>query len=129
MYTKQRVNHTIQYSVSHISHPTPPIPFPSLHLADLHPTSPITFQPLFLEILNFLCTSKSLHFTSLNTFLTFLLYIFDFPALQNPVTLLRLPHFSPFSWKYAVSSSLRIPFTHHFPNPLSKGAQFEGESP
>jgi hypothetical protein len=80
------------------SHPAL-IPFPLLHLADLHPTSnPFTslhftslhftyhFPTLFLEILDFLHTLKSLHFTALNTSLNFSLYILDFPSLKNPFT-------------------------------------------
>jgi len=118
----------------------------SLYFSSLPFTSLITFQPLFLEILYFLHTSKSLnfsslHFTSLhfpllNTFLTFSLYMLDFPAFQNSFTSLHLSHFSPFSWKYSISSSLRISFTSlhftsliTFPNPLPKCAWFGGESP
>jgi len=85
-YTKQWVNHTTQYSITHISpRPTPHstslhypyihfvshpalIPFPSPHLADLHPTS-ITFTSLHLSL------SK------------------------------------PCSWKYSISSVIQNPFT------------------
>ena len=137
------------------SHPAL-IPFPSPRLDYLHSTSVlfpslhftslITFQPLFLEIIYFLSTSKTLHFTSLHftslhftslhfpslkTFLAFSLYILDFPALQNPLTSLHLSHFSLFSWKYSISSSLWIPFTSliTFTNPLPKGARSGGWSP
>jgi hypothetical protein len=62
----------ISYRIHFTSHPAW-IPFPSPHLTDiystsnfLHVTSLITFQPLFVEIFDFLCTSKSLHFTSLH---------------------------------------------------------------
>ena len=45
-------------------------------------TSLITFQPLLFETLDFLHTSNSLHFTLHDNFLTFPLYIPDFPALH-----------------------------------------------
>ena len=53
--------------------------FPSFHF-----TSLIILQPISLEILDFLRTSNSHHFTSLDTFLTFSLYVRDFPALRIP---------------------------------------------
>ena len=81
----------------------------SPHCNSLHFTPLITFQPLFLEILYFLRTSKSFHFISLNTFLTCSLYTLDFPARQNPFVSLHLLHFSPLSWKFSISSSLWIP--------------------
>jgi hypothetical protein len=90
-YTKHAVKHTVQYSTQfHNFHQdqnltTPHYPYidftshselislSSPHLADLHPTSNSlhftshnTFQPPFLEILDFLLTSKSLHFSSLH---------------------------------------------------------------
>ena len=138
-YTEQSANQTVRHSVSHVlPKPTPhsnslplhtlhispnfnsfpftafswPSPhFTSLHFTSLHFTSLVTFQLVFLQIPDFVHISKSLHFTSLNTFLTFSLYILDFPTLQNPFTSLHLSHFSPFSWKYSISSPLRIPPT------------------
>ena len=106
------------------SHPAL-IPFPSPHLAALHSTSvlfpslPFTYHfptpilwntlfPLYFKIPSLHFTS--LHFPSLKTFLTFSLYILDFPSLQNPFTSLHLSYFSLFSWKYSISSSLWIPF-------------------
>ena len=77
-----------------------PLQFPLLHF---------NFQPLFLEILDFLRTLKSLHFNSLNTFLTFSLYILDFPALQNPFT--SLLTFQTLFLEILISSSLEILFT------------------
>ena len=131
MYTKQWVNHTIQYSISHISprpkpHCTslhlytlhiPPrlnsLPFTAFswsspHFRSLHFTPLIPFQPLFLEILDFLRTSKSLHFTSLHftsLHFTSLHYSsFHFTSLCKPC-----------SWKYSIFSVLQSPFTSlHF---------------
>jgi hypothetical protein len=99
------------YPYIHFSSHPALITFPSPHLTDLHPTS--------------------VPFTSLNTILTFSLYVLDFPPLQNPLTSLHSSHFSPFSWKCSISSSLRIPstslhFTYHFPNRLPKDARFRG---
>jgi len=54
----------------------------------------ITYQPPL--ILNFNCTSKSLHFISRSTFLTFFLYVLDFPALQNPFMSLTYHISAPF---------------------------------
>ena len=96
------------------------IPFPSVHLADLHPTSvPSTschftyhFPNPVLEYTRFppYFTIHSIHFTSLNTFLNLSLYILDFPALQNLFTSLHLSHFSPLYWKCSISSVLHNPF-------------------
>jgi hypothetical protein len=126
--------------------PFPSLPFPSLHFTYHFPT-PILgntlFSPYFkipsLHFTSLHFTSlhfTSLHFTSINTFLTVFLYMLAFPALQNAFTSLHLSHFSPFSWKYSISSSLLISFTSlhftsliTFPNPLPKGSWFVRESP
>jgi hypothetical protein len=131
-YIKQRVNHSTQYTITHISptltphsnllpfytiHSSPCLDyFPSLHLADFHLTSNsfhLTYQipaPI-LEILYFHHTSNFLYFTSLNTYTTFSSYILDFPILQNPFTSLHVCYFNPCSWKYSIPSVLQIHFT------------------
>ena len=60
-----------------LSYPSSCIYLIFLHfkIPSLHSTSFITFEILFLEILNFLLTSNSLHFISLITFLTLLLKV------------------------------------------------------
>ena len=120
--------HTPHYPYTHFTSYPALIPFPSLHLADLHPIS-APFTSLRLSLFNS-CTWKysissvlQSPFTSLNTFLTLSLYILDFPALQNLFTSLITfqPLFLEIRDFLLTSNSLH--FTYCFPNPLPKGTR------
>ena len=110
-YVQGWVNHAIQYSVSHISpSPTPhstSLPLYALHFATHRNSFPFTSFSWSPPLFKF----PSLHLSARDTFPIFSLYILDFPPLQNLFISLHLSHFSPCSWKYSISSSLRIYFT------------------
>ena len=113
-------------------------PFTLLHCTSLHFTSFITLQALFLEILDFFRTSKSLHFTSFHctsliTLQNLSLEILDFFRTSKSLHFTSLHftslhftslHYSSFhftslckpcSWKYSIFSVLQSPFTSlHF---------------
>ena len=154
-YTKQWVNRTIQYSSSHIS----PNSYTSLHLITLiytsQPTPPkfppfaafswsspqfnslpftplFNFQPLFLEILDFLRTSKSFHFTyhfpnllPIHTWFSRTSKSFNFTSLLTFQPLFQ--EVLDFVLTLNSLHFISLHFAYHFSYRLPKGARFGGE--